>query len=132
MRQLTVAVCAVVSVILLSGCQMTPLIGVDDIFPGDLDEVDRIVILDGATGESREQVDPEGIREIVGVLRDVRWESSADQRLRTGFALYTDFYRAGRHIARLTLWERRAALTGEYYDLDDALNLRVLQDLFSP
>ncbi len=122
--------CVAVSLAAFSGCQVLRLLGMDDVFPEELDAVDRIIIRDGGTGDPVELVQPQEVAGFIALLRQVRLENSPDQGSRAGYAFYADFYTAGRHAARLTMWERRVALADEYYDLDSSLDLERIADFF--
>ncbi|MEK4372358.1 hypothetical protein [Paenibacillus sp. FSL R5-0473] len=96
-----------------------------ELYPGDIANVDSIEITDGSSGERKMFFNQKQILEWIDQIKDMKFEPDSNQEERSGF-LYSVSLREG-HMSKLGFTPNSQG--GHYYIHNEALTLKI-QELF--
>lgn len=99
-------------------------------YAGDNNNVTRLIMQDGNSGETREITNQEEIQAFFDMLETTAFMMLKDHTPRLGYLYWVDIYEDGEAVLRLTFSEESATINGVHYLLDN--NVRAeLNQLYS-
>lgn len=112
------ALILLIVVLLLAGCRARER-DFSQFYSGDNNNVTRLIMLDGNTGEMREVTDQEEIQAFFDMLETTAFMMQKDHTQRLGYLYWVDIYEDGQAVLRITFTEETARINGVYYLLDN-------------
>lgn len=120
------ALVLLIIVALLVGCRARER-DFSQFYSGDNDNVTRLIMLDGNSGEMREINNQEEIQAFFDMLETTAFMMAKDHTPRLGFLYWVDIYEDGEAVLRLTFTEDTARINGVYYLMDNNVRAELNQ-----
>ncbi len=103
-RNLRIVIALLLAILALAGCGATSLntTTLSEIYPGKIDRVSRIDIINGETGEKRQIADKVKIAEWIDQARNLSFVPDPDQEERDGFLYSVSLYEGDKKTLSFT------------------------------
>ena len=104
----------------------------EDLTKIDKNNITKVFIRDGMTGDSIVINDNTQIHAAIKILDNVNYSKSLNQEIRSGYSYFADFYSGENKLARITLYGNNSIEVNEsMYDMDRVISNYVLKIIFN-
>jgi hypothetical protein len=120
------ALILIIMVLLLVGCRARAR-DFSQFYAGDNNNVTRLIMQDGNSGETREITNQEEIQAFFDMLETTAFMMLKDHSPRPGYLYWVDIYEDGQAVLTLTFGEESATINGVHYVLDNNVRAELSQ-----